>query len=698
LKGYQLAATKEITRALRRAGKDYDEDPNDLWSVALSAPTGAGKTVIASAVIETLFDGSDNFGADPLATVLWVTDDPALNVQTKRNMNQASSTLGPSRLIPINSSFDQELFQPRRVYFLNIQKLARSNPLSRSNVDGRDYSLWETISNTIRSNGAHFYVVIDEAHRGMKVESDRPTIVSRIINGQPGINLPAPIVWGISATPERFNQAIARWSSQRTNKLVTVPIDEVRSSGLLKDKIILDNPAAGQVEGDTTFARAAVGQTVKFQEAWHAYATSQKEPPVLPVMVVQVQNKPSDAEMREILDAIFDSWENLRDENVVNTFGEHTAISVAGHIITYMAPQDIQDDQDIRVVLCKDAISTGWDCPRAEVLVSLRSAHDYTYIAQLIGRMVRTPLARRIATDQTLNDVHCYLPRFSKAQVKAIVDRFAEGKSDEPPVEMVDNPVTLERNDALPGEVFELLEGLPTYVVPGRIYRTQVARLHTLATLLSGDHIVEDAIAQIRIHLNGVLQAQRARLESDGTFQKDLARVRSLKIERSYALLAAETLDDLPSETSYSMSRDDNNIEDLFRVAKRKLPEGVATNYWNEVINTQADDDYDPTEAKAITAVLALHPEVIEAVEAAAEQLVRTWLRQHQRSISKLPDAKKALYETVKRETRSPELTDLILPSSRTVPDTAQHWPKHVLAAEGGMYPSSLKGWEVKVL
>jgi type III restriction enzyme len=697
LKGYQLAAMREITRALRRAGKDYEEDPSDLWSVALSAPTGAGKTVIASAVIETLFDGGDSFGADPLATVLWVTDDPALNVQTKRNMNQASSTLGPNRMLTINSSFDDELFQPRRVYFLNIQKLARSNPLSRSNVDGRDYSLWETISNTITSNGAHFYVVIDEAHRGMKVESDRSTIVSRIINGQPGINLPAPIVWGISATPDRFNQAIARWSNQRTNKLVTVPIDEVRGSGLLKDMIILDNPAADQVEGDTTFARAAVVQTSKFEEAWRAYATSQNEPPVLPVLVVQVQNTPSEAEMREILDAIFDSWEDLRDENVVNTFGEHTAISVAGHTVAYMAPQDIQDDRDIRVVLCKDAISTGWDCPRAEVLVSLRSAHDYTYIAQLIGRMVRTPLARRITTDQTLNDVHCYLPRFSKVQVKAIVDRFAEGRNDEPPVEMIENPVILERNNAVPEEVFQLLEGLPTYVVPGRIYRTQVSRLYTLGTLLSGDHIIEDAIAHIRIHLNGVLQAQRTRLESDGTFQRDLTRVRSLKIERSYALLAAETLDDLPSVTSYSMGRDDNNIEDLFRVAKRKLPEGVATNYWNEVINSQGDD-YDPTEAKAVTAVLALHPEVIEAVEAAAEQLIRTWLREHQRSISKLPDAKKAPYEAVKRETRNSELTDLILPISRTVAATTQHWPRHVLAAENGMYPSSLKGWELKVL
>lgn len=698
LKDYQFAASNEIVKALRRAGKDFEENAKDFWSIALSAPTGAGKTVIASSVIETLFDGSGSLSADPLATVLWVTDDPALNEQTKRNMMQASSTLGPGRLVTIDAGFDEGSFQPLRVYFLNIQKLARSNPLSRSNTNLRDYSLWETISNTIRDNGAHFYVVIDEAHRGMKQESDRTTIVSRIINGQVGINPPAPIVWGISATPERFIQAIGRWGNQRTNKSVIVPLDDVRASGLLKDKIILDNPAAGQVDGDTTLTRAGVAQTLQFEKSWRKYATSQSEPPVLPVLVVQVPNKPSDAEMGELLSAIFGAWQGIKDENVVNTFGEHTAITVAGHTINYMKPQDIQDDVAVRVVLCKDAISTGWDCPRAEVLVSLRKADDYTYIAQLIGRMVRTPLARRIATDQTLNDVHCYLPRFNKEQVQEIVDRFAEGKNDEPPIELITNPLLLERNENLPDEVVGLVQSLPTYVVPGRIYRMQISRLHTLATLLTGDHIIEDAIAQVRIHLNGVLTAQRKRLESDGSFQADFARVRSLKIERSYALLAAESINDLPAEVSYEMDRDDNNIEDLYKVAKRKLPEGVATNYWNEVINAQSPDDFDPTEAKAVTAVLALHPQVVEAVESAAEQLVRTWLREHQRSISKLPDARKVAYEPVKRETRSPELTDLVLPGSKVVRDSGRRWKKHLLAAEDGTFPYDLKGWELKVL
>lgn len=57
------------------------------------------------------------------------------------------------------------------------------------------------------------------------------------------------------------------------------------------------------------------------------------------------------------------------------------------------------------MLLAKDAISTGWDCPRAEVLCSLRPARDRTYITQILGRMVRTTLARRIESDERLNAV-----------------------------------------------------------------------------------------------------------------------------------------------------------------------------------------------------------------------------------------------------------------------------------------------------
>jgi type III restriction enzyme len=104
----------------------------------------------------------------------------------------------------------------------------------------------------------------------------------------------------------------------------------------------------------------------------------------------------------------------------------------------------------------------------------------------------------------------------------------------------------------------------------------------------------------------------------------------------------------------------------------RDFVDAVSNYYWNRLLDDTSSDDFDPIDAKAETAVLALHEEVVEAVESAAEQLVRTSLRGHQRSISKLPDPKKVNSEAVRRETRTPELTDLVLGDTRVVPEC---WP-----------------------
>lgn len=692
LKDYQESAFRDVAKALRKATRDHRDDPDERFAVTLSAPTGAGKTVIAAAVIDALFNGADKLPEDPDATVLWVTDNPDLNEQTKSKM-LVSSDLTPGQLVTIDSSFDQPTLDRGKVYFLNIQKLARSNPLSRSNINGRTHSMWQTISNTIKDRGSNLYVVIDEAHRGMRAEGERETIVSRILNGQSGTEA-APIVWGISATPHRFDVAMA----SRNTRKVGVQISDVRTSGLLKDLILLDNPASDQPTGDTTLVRAGVESVLSFEASWAQYAAAQNESPVLPVLVVQIGNVPTDAELEELLDAVFGAWTGLKDSGVVNTFADRTSLSIGGHLIRYMLPQDIQDDPDVRVVLCKDAISTGWDCPRAEVLVSFRRAQDHDYITQLIGRMVRTPLARRIAAPAVLNTVNVFLPHFNVDQVKSIVDAFAAGVNDEPPVAAITNPVLVARNTAVPEEIFDLLAAAPTYIVPGKIYRTQVSRLFRLAALLVADHIVEDAINHARMHLVSTISSYRQRLEADGTFARSLRQVKSLRVERSVALLAAESLADLPPfDEVYEMPLDSNNVEDLFRVAKRKLPEGIALAYWNKLVDDQGDD-WDPMAAKAEVAALALQPEVIAGVEAAAEALVREWLKEHYASISKLPDAKRAQYEPIRREARDSELTVLVPPVDGVVRDFEDTWVKHALSTPEGTYPVELKGWEKALL
>lgn len=106
-------------------------------------------------------------------------------------------------------------------------------------------------------------------------------------------------------------------------------------------------------------------------------------------------------------------------------------------------------------------VACGWDCPRAEVISSERHRHDPTYIAQLIGRMVRTPLARRIDAEPWLNSAFCYLPDFDPQAAQSVVD-YLTGKEDEfggtCAKEIIVNAVPTQAPAALDAQEMKLLE------------------------------------------------------------------------------------------------------------------------------------------------------------------------------------------------------------------------------------------------
>ncbi len=425
---YQDDAVAAISRHLIRANRDHIEDPDELSAVVLAAPTGAGKTVIATGVIEASLDlDAATPGVDG-ATFLWVTDDPSLNRQTLQKMMDSSSDMDLGLLSIIENDFDAEVFEPGRIYFLNIQKLSANANLAKSRVDGRTYSLWETIANTITQRPHGFVVVIDEAHRGTTNTAaagrTRETIVSQIIGGGATGRPAAPVVWGISATPRRFLAAMNE--AGRTTKQHTVRIEDVRASGLLKEQIVLGH-TQGVDAAESALVRFAVQRVRTYDAKWAAYTAATSEPHVHPALVIQVADKPTSAELGTLIATVLEEWPEISSDAIVHTFADHAAVDAGGLHIPWCPPEDIQDRTEIRVVLCKTAITTGWDCPRAEVLLSFRVAKDLDLITQIMGRMVRTPLARRIDTDQDLNAVHCILPKFDKAAVEEIAERFKIG-------------------------------------------------------------------------------------------------------------------------------------------------------------------------------------------------------------------------------------------------------------------------------
>lgn len=167
----------------------------------------------------------------------------------------------------------------------------------------------------------------------------------------------------------------------------------------------------------------------------------------------------------------------MRSGEVVHTFDTKESITVSGLEVPYLDPSRISESKDIKVIFFKDNLSTGWDCPRAETMMSFKVASGYTNIAQLLGRMVRTPLQKRIETDDTLNEVQLFLPNFDAVTVER-VKRELEGTI---PTHVETNPSpkqVLKLRGNLPcglsrQEVFEAINAaqIDNYAIPQKALR-----------------------------------------------------------------------------------------------------------------------------------------------------------------------------------------------------------------------------------
>lgn len=396
--------------------------------VSYTAPTGAGKTIVMSALIEAIYYGDELYPDQNEAIFVWLSDSPQLNEQSRLKIDLKADKIRLNQCVVISDdSFDLELLEDGHIYFLNTQKLSRSSNLTKHS-DTRQYTIWETLANTVREKSDRLYFIIDEAHRGAQKPSDltkNTTIMQKFLKGSEADHLPPmPVVIGMTATPQRFIR-LAEGIQSTTHYVKTTP-EEVRASGLLKDRIVITYPE--QTGNDMAVLQAAADEWKDKRDHWYQYCYEQHYGQVNPIFVIQVQNGTShqisatdlDECLRIIEERIGDRF---LEGQVVHAFGEGTpAIQISGLNVPYCEPSRIADDKRIKVVFFKETLSTGWDCPRAETMMSFRRAVDYTYIAQLLGRMIRTPTQQHINVDETLNEVHLYLPQFSEATVYDVVN------------------------------------------------------------------------------------------------------------------------------------------------------------------------------------------------------------------------------------------------------------------------------------
>ena len=677
---------------------------NNPQAIAFSAPTGSGKTIVMTALFEAILDEPDDELAWPLdwqpqrdAVILWVSDMPELNEQTRLKIESKSDRIyRVNQLISIDSTFDAEMLQGGRVYFINTQKLGNDKLLTKVG-DGRQYSIWTTFSNTAKAHPERFYVVIDEAHRGMaggRSAKEAQTLMQRFLLGHPEVGLvKMPLVIGISATPKRFMDLLE--NAPHTVHKVAIHADDVRKSGLLKDRILIHHPNS-PTSAEMALLEEAARRWAQMTSGWAKFCQEEGERPVWPVLVVQVENGNANQLTRTSLPDALNVIEKaigrrLNEGEAAHAMHDTGDLDIAGRRLRKVDASRIDADKNIGVVFFKTSLSTGWDCPRAEVMMSFRHAEDHTYIAQLLGRMVRTPLARHIERDASLNDVHLFLPHFDTGAVKSVIS--ALNNVDEIPPTETGSARELVVLNRRPGTeaAFKALAELITYRVNAARAQSHLRRFMAISRGLTMDEIDEGAWDAAKQQIIAWMGQHIAAMRSSGLYATTARSITRVNLSRLAVQSGSEMAQ---ADGDYHIVSSDVDIDRLFEEAGRALSHGLHMNYW------QAHAERDALDVKVEVIVLTRHHDSMATMEADAERAFDKLYDTYKKAIGKLKEQRRTAYEKLRLATAKPNEVPWHLPDSIDFRRTANApvLDRHLYVEEDGQFRAELGPWEAEVL
>lgn len=692
LKDFQVTSARSILTKLGQARESVAQ--NELEAIVLSAPTGSGKTITVAAVIDWMFGGTDGIPARPNTTFLWLSDSPELNAQSKGKLLAACDHVPFHRMVTVESdSFDAERLKPGYVYFINTQLLGKDKLLTKRG-DKKAFTFWETVANTVGASPQDLVLIIDEAHRGTSVtDRARKPIMQKFVTGSEVDGLPAiPLVLGMSATPQRFTELLG--NTTRTQRPVNISPEMVRESGLLKDLIVVTNPRS-KTQSDLTLLESAADRWKHFSELWAAYCEREKVAPLVrPILVVQVEdgreNLLTRTPLHDVVRVLERAMGQLGDDEVVHCFQDKAELQFGGRRIRHIDASRIQETPGVKVVLFKTALTTGWDCPRAEVMMSFRRAQDPTSIAQLVGRMIRTPLARRIESDEVLNTVDLFLPHYDSDALEGVLARLRSPDEQDSAATDVATKVGEYARNALYSDVFAHLERLPTYSVNRAPKMSEVKRALRLAGLLVHEGIEAEADERLRERLTKRLNelAERYAAE-DAEWAKTVRAGGEIEVD---VTSVAVGLMNVAGKRTTRLVLSDENVDHLFESAGRLLAvgEGLHRTYWKRF-----HDRSRPSQAKLELFALMQRPETLVSVETLAkEEFDRMW-ESHRSAIRKLPTGERARFQRLLQSSGKAVVHEWELPEKIVERKGPQKWEKHLFIDAEEQFETDLNTWEV---
>ena len=349
--------------------------------IILSAPTGSGKTVLVSRFIDDYLDENPN------TVFLWLCPGAGgLERQSKDTFEAVISGIQDGDVYGFITEPD-----PRgKVYFINWDKINKSSNVVLKPGEHKD--LMSKVLSCHLSD-IEIFMIIDEEHKY------RDTANEYVNNIQPAH------VLRISATPVSQGDYVE-----------IIKDDSVIAEGLIAMGISINEGLSraiqenNNLDDDIQLLELADKKRIQIQNEYDKLGL-----PIRPLVLSQFPNG-SEEWIARVKQALDDMGYSEKSGLVTSWFsGDHPE-----------NPEEIKKlNGQFSFLLFKQAIATGWDCPRAKILVKLREGGTERFNIQTVGRIRRMPERKHYDNDILDN---CYLytldSQFNEGLTSSISDSF----------------------------------------------------------------------------------------------------------------------------------------------------------------------------------------------------------------------------------------------------------------------------------
>lgn len=366
--------------------------------VVLKAPTGAGKTVMASEMLATLTEELQSRSDLPFRQVafIWIAPNK-LHQQSyfkMKNFFTETKLLKPVMFDELDQS--DGIIHQGEVLFVNWESInSKNNLIVRENEQG--LSLYD-IARKTREENIPIIVVIDEEHLFWTKTADKSKAVLEKINAKVEIR--------ISATPKT-----------KPEYLVNIDRQEVIREEMIKEGVLLNPDVTSGYANDIALNEHLINKALeKRQQIADAYKKEGVN--INPLLLIQLPNDTTDAMTADDTKIMEQVVQYLDVMQGINTDNHRLAVWLSKQKTNL---EDIERNDNLtEVLLFKQAIALGWDCPRAAVLLIFRKLTSDTFTVQTVGRILRMP-EQSFYRNPLLNKGYVYTD-ISKDKIQIVAD------------------------------------------------------------------------------------------------------------------------------------------------------------------------------------------------------------------------------------------------------------------------------------